>query len=104
MAIIRRLTDLQLASIGTTKIISITSSETLFQISSGNRAFEAGNNGSIALIFYGQSNLLANSGLFLNTSGGAKFWDSITDNFQMAFALQSGGATATLIIQEYAGN
>lgn len=101
---IRRLTDLQLASIGTTKVYSITSSETLFQISSGNRAFEVGVNGTNALVFYGQSNLLANSGLFINTSGGAKFWDTITDNFQMAFRINSGGVSQTLIIQEYRGN
>ena len=101
---IRRLTDLQLATIGTTKIYSITTSETLFQISSGNRAFEAGNNGTVALLFYGQSNLSANSGLFLNTSGGAKFWDTVTDNFQMAFRINSAGATVQLIIHEYAGN
>jgi hypothetical protein len=103
MGTIRKLTDLQLASIGTTKVFSISSSETLFQISSGNRAFEAGNLGSFN-VFYGQSNLLATSGLFIASNGGAKFWDTITDNFQMAFAIGSGGVTSQLIIQEYAGN
>lgn len=102
MGTIRRLTDIQLASIQTTKVLTITSSETFFQISSGNRAFEAGvvNNG--ALVFYGQSNLLATSGLFINTSGGSKFWDTITDDFKMYFATPTG--TGQLIIQEYAGN
>lgn len=38
------------------------------------------------------------------SSGVTKFWDTITDNFQMAFVVQSGGVTAQLIIQEYAGN
>lgn len=104
MGPIRRLTDLQLGSIGTTKILSITSSESLFQISSGNRAFEAANNGNVALLYYGQSNLAVNSGLFINTSGGAKFWDTITDDFQMYFRLNSGGVTVQLIIQEYQGN
>lgn len=99
---IRRISDLQLATIGTTKVYSITSSETLFQISTGNRAFEAGNYGSTT-IFYGASNVLATSGLFMS-SGVTKFWDTITDNFQMAFVVQSGGVTAQLIIQEYAGN
>lgn len=104
MGTIRRITDIQLATIATTKIVSVTTSEYLYQISSGNRAFEVGNNGSIALLFYGQSSLAANSGLFINTSGGAKFWDTITDNFQMAFRTSSAGATIQMIIQEYAGN
>lgn len=100
---IRRITDIQLASIGTTKTYSITSSETLFQISSGNRAFEAGNPGSYN-IFYGQSNLVANSGLFIASNGAAKFWDTISDDFQMAFRVATGGVTGQLIIQEYGGN
>lgn len=103
MGTIRRLTDLQLASIGTTKVYALTSSEILFQISSGNRAFEAGNLGNYN-IFYGQSNIVANSGIFIASGGAAKFWDTITDNFQMAFALGTGGVTGQLIIQEYAGN
>lgn len=103
MGTIRRLSDLQLASIGTTKVYSITSSEILFQISSGNRAFEAGNLGNIN-IFYGQSNLLANSGLFISSGGASKFWDTITDDFQMYFVIGSGGASSQLIIQEYGGN
>ena len=99
---IRRITDLQLASIGTTKVYFITSSETLFQISSGNRAFEAGNMGGINIV-YGQSNLLATSGLYIASNGGSKFWDTITDDFKMYFAVP--GATASqLIIQEYKGN
>lgn len=101
--VIRRLTDIQLASIGTTKVYTVTSSEILFQISSGNRAFEAGNLGNFNIV-YGQSNLLATQGLFLSSGGGAKFWDTITDNFTMAFAVNSGGASSVLVIQEYAGN
>lgn len=103
MGTIRRLTDIQLGSINTTKVLSITSSETLFQISSGNRAFEVGNLTNFN-IFYGQSNLSANSGLFISSGGGAKFWDTIVDNFQMYFRIPSGGQTVQLIIQEYAGN
>jgi len=103
MGVIRRLTDLQLASIGTTKVYFMTSAqEILFTISSGNRAFEAGNLGSMA-ISYGQSNLLVNSGLLLSASGGMKFWDTITDNFTMAFRPVNGGSSQ-LIIQEYGGN
>ena len=103
MGTIRKLTDIQLASIGTTKIYSISTSETLFQISSGNRAFEVFNGGS-ANIFYGQSNLAVNSGIMIASNGGAKFWDTVTDNFQMYFRINSGGHTNQLIIQEYAGN
>jgi len=103
MGTIRRLTDLQLGSINTTKVLSITSSETVFQISSGNRAFEAGNLTNFN-IFYGQSNLSANSGLYIASNGGAKFWDTITDDFKMYFRVPSGGQTVQLIIQEYAGN
>lgn len=103
MPTIRRITDLQLASIGTTKTYAINSSEILFQISSGNRAFEAGNLGNFN-VFYGQSNLVANSGLFISSGGASKFWDTITDDFQMAFRLNTGGVTGSLIIQEYKGN
>ena len=103
MGTIRRITDLQLASIGTTKILSVTTSEVLFTISSGNRAFEAGNLSNFN-IFYGQSNLAVNSGLMIQSAGGARFWDTITDNFQMYFRLSTAGATAQVIIQEYSGN
>ena len=105
MGTIRRLTDIQLGSIYSTKVIDMTSSETLYYISSGARAFEVANNGTNSLLFYGQSGLATNSGgIFLNTLGGAKFWDTITDNFQMAFRAGSGGATVQVIFHEYAGN
>lgn len=100
MGTIRRITDIQLGSIYSTKILSLNNSETLFQISSGARAFEAGNLG-ITNIFYGQSNLLANSGLYISSNGGSKFWDTITDNFQMYFRCSTA---AQLIIHEYSGN
>lgn len=97
---IRRNTDIYLASIQSTKVLTISPNETLYQISSGSRAFEAGNLGNIN-IFYGQSNITANSGLFIASNGGAKFWDGITDTFQMYF--RASGSTQ-LIIQEYGGN
>lgn len=103
MGTIRKLTDRQLGQIGTTKIFSMTSSEILFQISSGNRAFEVQNMGNFNL-FYGQSNIVANSGLFISSAGGAKFWDTITDDFQMAFRLNTGGVSSQFIIHEYKGN
>ena len=104
MGTIRRSTDIQLGSIYSTKVLSITTSETFYQISTGARAFEVANNGTNSLVFYGQSNLVANSGIFINTGGGAKFWDTVTDNFSMYFRITSAGISASLIIQEYAGN
>ena len=105
MGTIRRLTDLQLGSIATSKVLSITSSETIYTISSGCRAVEISNNGTTALLYYGQSGLSANSaGIFINTGGGAKFWDSVVDNFTMALRTSSGGATVTIIAHEYGGN
>lgn len=83
-----------------TKVLSIGTSEVLYQISSGCRAFEAGNLGGFN-VFYGQSNLAATSGLFISSSGGAKFWDGITDNFKMYFR---AAGNSQFIIQEYPGN
>lgn len=102
MATIRRLTDIQLASIGTTKVIALNTAGYTFQISSGNRAFEATNLGAAAVL-YGDSLAplqLGTGGLIVST--GAKFWDTITDNFTMTFA--TSGGTALLVLQEYAGN
>lgn len=105
MATIRRLTDLQLGSIGSTKVILVNSSETLYQISSGFRAVELANVGTAALLFYGQSGLLTNSGgIFVNSGGGAKFWDSVVDNFTFAIRTNSGGVSVLAILHEYGGN
>lgn len=98
---IRRISDLQLGSIATTKLLTVSSAETLFTISSGNRAFEASNIGS-QTIYYGASGVLFTSGGFI-TATNSKFWDTITDNFQMYFVVASGGVTSRLVIQEYAG-
>lgn len=88
-----------LGSIASTKLLTITSAETLYVISSGYVAFEATNRGSNS-IFYGDSGVLLNSGGIL-VSNGSKFWDSITDNFQMYFSAL-GTATSQLVIHEYA--
>ena len=104
MGVIRRITDLQLGAVGSTKVISISSSETYYQISTGMRAFEVANQSTAALVYYGQSNLSANSGIWINTNGGAKFWDTITDNFSMYFRVSSAGVSVPIIIQEYLGN
>jgi len=101
---IRIISDRQLGSIGSTKSISVTSSEVVYQISSGMRAFELANNGTNAIVFYGQSSLQASSGLFINTGGGSKFWDSIVDNFTMVLRINSGGIANQVIVQEYLGN
>ena len=102
MGTIRRITDLQLASVDTTKVISVTSSETLFTISSGNRAVEITNLGSNT-VYYGQSNLAVNSGGII-LANGSKFWDTVTDTFSMYLRVSSGGVTSIVSAQEYAGN
>lgn len=101
MGTIRRLTDLQLASIGTTKSISLTTSGYAFQISSGNRAFEATNLGSYT-VYYNNVLRLGTGGIILPY--GSKFWDTITDTFNLNFSINSGGVSNFLVIQEYAGN
>jgi len=103
MATIRRITDIQLASIGSTKVLSVTSSEVLYQISSGMRALEITNQSTAALVFYGQSNLQANSGVWLNTGGQAKFFDTVSDTFQFYLRASSGGVGVPIIIHEYRG-
>lgn len=105
MGTIRRLTDLQLGSISSTKVLTITSNETIYVLSSGARACEVGNMGTAAILLYGQSGLLTNSGgMMINTGGGAKFWDSVVDNFQLALRHNSGVLTIQVIVHEYGGN
>ena len=105
MGVVRRLTDLQLGSLLTSKVLSITSSETLYQISSGTRAFELSNQGTAALLHYGQSGVTVNSAsIIINTLGGAKFWDTVVDNFQIALRADSIGVTVRVIAHEYGGN
>lgn len=105
MGTIRRISDLYLGSIASTLVLSINSSETVYQISSGNRAVEIVNQGSNALVFYGQSGLATHSGgVFVNTFGGAKFWDSVVDNFTFAIRTNSGGVANVVILHEYGGN
>ena len=103
MGLIRRISDIQLGSIGTTKALSITSVETYYQISSGNRAFEIGNFSNVNII-YGQSSVLANSGLIISSGNGAKFWDSVVDNFCLYLAVNSAGYSASVVVHEYRGN
>lgn len=102
MGTIRRITDLQLGLIGTTRVLSINSSETLYSIGSGNRAFEITNYGGVNLIF-GQSSVLANSGGMI-LQNGSRFFDNVVDNFILYLAVNSGGITSNVVIQEYLGN
>ena len=101
MGTIRRRTELQLASIATSKIYAITTAETLFRLGSGNVAFEATNLGSYS-VYYGNSGFPLGSGGIL-IQYGAKFWDTITDNFQMAFKSNTAGVGSLFVVHEYAG-
>ena len=103
MGTIRRLTDIQLATIATSKILFLsTGSEVRYQISSGNRAFEVSNLGTFN-VTYGVSNLLTNSGIIIASNNGAKFWDTVTDDFTMFFRVAEAGSSH-IVIQEYGGN
>jgi len=103
MAVIRRRSGLSLGSVATTKLLSITSSETLYQIESGNVALEVSNLGSFN-VYYGQSNVGVNSGSLLLPAVGWRMWDSVTDDFQLFFRATSGGVTSMISVLEYAGN
>lgn len=103
MGLIQRRTNLTLGSIGSTKLYSVSSNEIVYTISTGFVAFEATNLGGYN-VYYGDSNVTTNSGGLLAPNG-AKFWDTIADNFQMYFVIMnSAGITSNLVIQEYAGN
>lgn len=102
MGITRIRTNISLGSINTSKLFSVSSSEILYTLGSGNIAFEATNLGSFN-IFYGNSDLTTNFGGLISPNG-SKFWDSVTGNFTLFFRLNSGGVTSNLVIQEYAGN
>lgn len=101
---VRYSSDLNIASIGSTKVLSVTSSEVLYQISSSMRALEIANQSTAAIVYYGQSNLAVNSGIWLNTGGQAKFFDTVSDTFQFYLRASSGGVGVPIIIHEYRGN
>ena len=101
MAQYRKPVNFSLGSIVTSRILSVTTAETLFLIGTGNRAFEATNYGP-GNVYYGQSGILVNSGGLIPINN-SKFWDSITGNFSIYFVNASGGITTQLVIQEYAG-
>lgn len=102
MGTIRRITDLQLGSIGTTKFLSITTASSIYTISSGNRALEITNLGPVTL-YYGDTAVLAGSaGIIFSQS--SKFWDTVVDDFTLGLVNNSAGISGLVIIQEYRGN
>lgn len=101
MGLIQRRTNLTLGSIGSTKLYTVTSNETLYTISTGYVAFEVTNLGSY-LVYYGNSGVYANSGGLI-TQNGSKYWDNISDNFNLYFVLGTAGVSSKVVIQEYAG-
>ena len=102
MGTIRRLTDIQLGSIQTTKVINLTTAGYVFQIGSGNRAFEVTNLSQQASVYYGNA-IVIGTGAIIQVTG-SKFWDTIVDNFTMTFYASSANITLPMVIQEYAGN
>ena len=99
---VRRQTELRLASINSTKMLVINSNETLYTLSSGNRALEITNRGT-QILLYGQSSVIVNSGGLIY-GGGSKFWDSVTGDFTLYLAINSIGVTTNVSAQEYGGN
>lgn len=95
-------TNRNLGSIGTTKLLSITSSETAYFLGSGNVALEATNIGNFTII-YGNSGVLTNSGGLI-VANGSKFWDTVGGPFTLSFVVNSGGVTGRLLVHEYVGN
>ena len=100
--VIRVRSSIALGLITTTKLLSITTAETVYTLGSGNIALEATNISAIN-IYYGDSGVLANSGGVI-VENGSKFWDSVIGNFQVYFAMASAGVTGRLVIHEYAGD
>lgn len=93
-------TNLSLGVVASTKLLGISTVETVYTLGTGNIAIEATNLGPSS-VYYGNSGLLAGSGGLI-VGNGSKFWDSIVGNFQMRFITASG--SANLVIHEYAGN
>lgn len=91
---------MSLGSIATTKLLVISQTETIYTLGSGNIALEATNLGP-SIVYYGNSNVLINSGGII-TGNGSKFWDSVLGDFTMRFVTTSGNSN--LVIHEYAGN
>lgn len=91
---------MSLGVVATTKLLGISTVETIYTLGSGNIALEATNLGPSS-VYYGNAGLLANSGGLI-TGNASKFWDSIVGTFQMRFITESG--SANLVIHEYAGN
>lgn len=103
MSIYKKRMNFLLGSLGTTKLLTITSAETIYTIESGNIAVEISNQGVYDL-YYGMTGSVIAQGIVIASNNGGKFWDTISDNFTFGLALGSGGVTNTkIIIHEYRG-
>jgi len=101
MGTIYRRVNPTLASISTTKLLSITTAETLLILGSASTAFEINNLGAYT-VYYGDSGVLTNSGGIIS-SNGAKFWDHVAGGFRVYLAVITGGVTSRVIVHEYEG-
>jgi hypothetical protein len=96
----RKTIDLYLSSIQTTKLLAITSAETLYELGTANHAFEVTNLGT-QNVYYGDSGVLVNSGGLISPDG-SKFWDRLEDTFTLYFVVASGGVSSNIVVHEYA--
>lgn len=101
MGVIRRRTELKLASPSTSQILSVSTAELLYTIQTGSVAVEFSNLSTITC-YYGMSNLSLNSGGILSGLG-SKMFDSITGNFFLYFRATSAGVTVPVIALEFGG-
>lgn len=95
MSIIRKITDDHLAKVATTKLVTVGSTEYLYTIESGNRAFEVTNHGD-SNVYYGASSVLASTGSFVAPDG-SKYFDHITSDFILYFATTDSDNKVTFI-------
>lgn len=103
MSIYKKRMNFLLGSIATSKALTISSVETIYTIGSGAIAVEISNQGVYDL-YYGQSNNAATFGIVISSGNGAKFWDTISDNFTLALALNTAGVSnSSIIVHEYQG-
>lgn len=97
---IRRIIETPLGQIQTTKLLSISSSETLYTLGTSNRAFEVTNLGDND-VYYGDSGVLVNSGGIISPDN-SRTWDHVIGNFNLYLVVNSGGVTSNVVIHEYA--
>lgn len=98
---IRRLAGVYLGSVGSTRLLSITSAETIYIISSGMRALDITNLGSYP-VYYGGSGVRVSSGGLIQASS-VRAWDHVVDDFTLYLAVQSGAVSSNIVVTEYEG-